>query len=121
MTHGDGPLPSPETLRHPDERSAGDQSLQPAPANDLSRNDQTDIGDGADESAAERQAGMDMVDRANAGQPVLSGPDPLGLAKSDPRHQDGTTDKGPGQNTSGQLQVRGQEQKVSPKPTGSSL
>lgn len=64
---------------------------------------------------------MDMVDRANAGQPVLSGPDPLGLAKSDPHHQDGTTDEETAQNSSGQLQARGQEQKVSPKAVGSSL
>lgn len=64
---------------------------------------------------------MDMVDRANAGQPVLSGPDPLGLEKSDPHRQDGTTDEGTAQNSSGQLQARGQEQKVSPKAVGSSL
>lgn len=120
-THGDGPLPSPESLRYPDERGAGDQSLHPVPANDPSLNTQTDTGDGADESATERRAAMDMVDRANAGQPVLSGPDPLGLAKSDPHHQDGTTDKGTEKNSSGQLQVRGQDNKVSPKPAGSSL
>lgn len=120
-THGDGPLPSRESLRNPDERGAGDQSLHPVPANDPSLNIQTATGDGADESVTERQAAMDMVDRANAGQPVLSGPDPLGLAKSDPHHQDGTTDKGTAQNGSVQLRVRGQEQKVSPKPTGTSL
>lgn len=118
--HGDGPLLSPESLRHPDERSIGDQSLHTVPAIDPSRNTQTDIGEGEDESASERQAAMDMVDRANAGQPVLSGPDPLGLAKSDPQHQDGTTHEGPAQNSSNQLQARG-EQKVSPKPVGSSL
>lgn len=120
-THGDGPLPSPAPLRHPDERGAGDQSLHPVPASDPSRNKQTDTGDGADESATERQAAMEMVDRANAGQPVLSGPDPLGLEKSDPQQQDGTTDEGPAQNSSSQLQTRGQEQRVSPKAVGSSL
>lgn len=120
-THDDGPLPSPESLRNPDERSAGDQSLHPVPANHPSRKEQTDIGDGIGESATERQAAMDMVDRANAGQPVLSGPDPLGLEKSDPHHQDGTTGEGTAQSSSGQLQTRGQEQKVSPKAVGSSL
>ena len=61
---------------------------------------------------------MEMVDRANAGQPVLSGPDPLGLEKSGPQQQDGTTDEGAAQNSSSQLQARGQEQKVSPKGAG---
>ncbi|KKY31634.1 putative methyltransferase domain-containing protein [Diaporthe ampelina] len=61
---------------------------------------------------------MEMVDRANAGQPVLSGPDPLGLEKSGPQQQDGTTDEGAAQNSSSQLQARGQEQKVSPKAAG---
>lgn len=75
-----------------------------------------------DESAAERQAAMDMVDRANAGQPVLSGPDPLGLEKSEPPRQDGRTDeKGTARESSGQLQARGQDQKVSSKPAGSNL
>lgn len=119
-THGDGPLLSPESLRRPDERSIGDQSLHTVPAIDPSRNTQTDIGEGADESASERQAAMDMVDRANAGQPVLSGPDPLGLEKSDPKQQDGATDEGTAQNASNQLQTRG-EHKVSPKPVGTSL
>ena len=119
--HGDEPLPSPEQLRHPDDRNAGEQSLHTVSVREPPRNEQADTGDGVDESATERQAAMDMVDRANAGQPVLSGPDPLGLAKSEPHHQDGSTDEGAAQNTSGQLQARGQDQKVSPKPVGSNL
>lgn len=121
-THGDGPLPTREPPRYTEERSAGEQTLlQSVPADNHPHNEQTDIGDGADESATERQAAMDMVDRANAGQPVLSGPDPLGLEKSDPHQQDGTKDESTAQNNSGQLQVRSQDQKVSPKPVGSSL
>lgn len=121
-THGNVSLPSREPLRqHHEERSAGEQSLHPVPARDHSHTTQTDIGDGADESTTERQAAMDMVDRANAGQPVLSGPDPLGLEKSDPYHQDGTTDEDTAQNSSGQLQARGQDQKASPKPAGLNL
>lgn len=120
-THGDGPLPTREPPRYTEEPGTGEQSLQSVPADNHSHNEQTDIGDGADESATERQAAMDMVDRANAGQPVLSGPDPLGLEKSNPHQQDGTKDESTAQNNSGQLQVRSQDQKVSPRPTGSSL
>ncbi|POS80043.1 methyltransferase [Diaporthe helianthi] len=95
---------------------------QPIPAGGYSHSTQTYIGDGTEESAAERQAAMDMVDRANAGQPVLSGRDPLGLENSEPpQHQDGTTEEGAAQESSGQLQTRGQDQKVSPKPAGSNL
>lgn len=120
-THGDGPLPSPGSLRHPDGQSSGHQSLHPVTADHPSHNNQADTGEGADESATERQAAMDMVNRASAGQPVLSGPDPLGLEKSDPHHEGGTTDEDTAQNSSSQLQARGQEHKVSPKATGSNL
>ncbi|KAG8161669.1 hypothetical protein KVR01_008656 [Diaporthe batatas] len=82
----------------------GGQQQQPVPAGDYSHSTQAGtVRDAADESvAAERQAAMDMVDRANAGQPVLSGPDPLGLGRSEPQKQqqqqreeeDGRTDEG---------------------------
>jgi hypothetical protein len=130
-THGDGPPPSREPLPVPDEQTAGQQqSLQPAPAPALAPaldnqphnthqthlgNDNADAAD--DESAAQRQAAMDMVDRASAGQPVLSGPDPLGLDKTDgddsPQHHDAAAQT--------QLQARGHDPKVSPKPAGLNL
>ncbi|KAL1875258.1 hypothetical protein Daus18300_003329 [Diaporthe australafricana] len=114
-THGDELLPISDPLRHPDDRSAGTQSLIPAAAEEgPSRDEEPDTGVGADEeSATERQAAMEMLDRASAGQPVLSGPDPLGLEKSDAHRQGGATDQEAAQNKSSQLEIRGQEQKVS--------
>ena len=47
-----------------------------------------DNGGAADDSDDERQEAMDMVDRANAGQPVLSGPADLGLEENSREEQE---------------------------------
>lgn len=59
----------------------------------------------------ERFTGMDMIDRANSGKPVLSGPADLGLEETDARQQTGERE-------SSQSMKSGQEKQPQTKPDG---
>lgn len=79
-----------------------------------------------DDSDEDRQEAMDMVDRANAGQPVLSGPAALGLEENESgegqqQQQRGTTTGRAAQDGSGQLLKPGQVKKSTPVPEGANL
>lgn len=111
-------MPMPVPAPHPDEGSLGTihgqlpnppPTIEQQPVKKRARTDK-----GADDSDEERQEAMDMVDRANAGQPVLSGPAALGLEESDWEVNQGMTTGKTAHSGSGQLQASGQVVKSSP-------
>ncbi|KUI65036.1 Demethylmenaquinone methyltransferase [Cytospora mali] len=121
VTHGEEARPLPVSTRYSDERSLGPQSHISDQTTERPRKKRARTDKGVDDSDEERQEAMDMVDRANAGQPVLSGPAALGLEQGSRKEQKGPTTSKSAHNGANQPQKSGQVQKSSPVSEGANL